>query len=346
MPESDILGDIEQSAGRVKADREFAQLKRKYDALSGQYKHALKELEEAEARVAFVEEIQPHADGRAIERLRKGSGGESSAVLVLTDWHVEETVDPATVNGANEYNLKIAEKRAKKVFQKAVELIEFARGFTKINELVVPLLGDFLTGYIHEELEESNSLSPTQACLFIEDLLMEGFDLLLRECKVKRIIVPTCHGNHGRTTKKKRISTSHKNSFEWLMYQQMARYHRREPRVEWKIGNAYHNWLTVQGHDVRLHHGDAIRYGGGIGGISIPVNKKVAAWNQRQRAAVDFFGHWHQYHDWGPWVSCNCLIGYSAYAMEIGAEWQPPSQTFAVVSRKHGRVLTMQVHCE
>lgn len=343
---SDVVSDIAASAGRVKADREYAHLKRRFDALQGQYKHALKELEEAEQRVAFVDAIRPEEDGPAIERMRKGSGGTSSALLGLMDWHVEETVDPATVNGANEYNLTIAEKRVRKVFQKAVELIEANRAFYKIDELVMALLGDLITGYIHEELEESNSLSPTQACLFVQDLVTAGISLLLKEAKVKRIIIPTAVGNHGRTTKKKRVSTSYKNSFEWLMYQQLARYYRNEPRVEWKISNAYHNWLTIQGHDARLHHGDAIRYGGGVGGISIPANKKVAGWNHRRRAAFDLFGHWHQYHDWGPWVSGGSLIGYGAYAMELGAEWEPPSQVFAVISRKHGRVLTTKVFCE
>jgi hypothetical protein len=341
-----IVDEVQTSAAALEADRRVARLERQNADLQSRYKGALKELERAEARIEFADAVAYRETGPAIRPPGKPKPGASTAVLVLTDWHVEETVDPATINGANEYNLAIAAKRATRVFQKTLELLEFSRKFHRIDHFVVPLLGDFITGYIHEELEESNGLSPTEATLFVQDLIVPGIELLSKEAGVKSIVVPTCFGNHGRTTKKKRVSTGHKNSYEWLMYHQMARYLRRDPKVRFQIADGYHNWVDIQGHPYRLHHGDAINFQGGVGGISIPTNKKVAAWNTRKRAACDLFGHFHQARDWGSWVCCNCLIGYNAYAMALGAEWSPPSQTFMVVSEKYGRGLTMPVFCE
>jgi hypothetical protein len=41
----------------------------------------------------------------------------------------------------------------------------------KIDTLVFAILGDMISGYIHDELVESNHLSPTQAVLFAQNLL-------------------------------------------------------------------------------------------------------------------------------------------------------------------------------
>lgn len=36
-------------------------------------------------------------------------------LILLSDWHIEEKVDPSTVNGLNEYNPDIAKKELKDV---------------------------------------------------------------------------------------------------------------------------------------------------------------------------------------------------------------------------------------
>lgn len=123
---------------------------------------------------------------------------ETTAILALSDWHVEETVDPDTVNGKNEYNLEIADRRIRRVFEKAHLLTNIWRNHTKIETLVMPFLGDFITGYIHEELQEGNSLSPTEAVLWVQKRLIGGIQMMLEETKFKRIVVPCNFGNHGR----------------------------------------------------------------------------------------------------------------------------------------------------
>jgi hypothetical protein len=35
-------------------------------------------------------------------------------VILASDWHIEETIDPETINYLNEYNPKIAKQRAEK----------------------------------------------------------------------------------------------------------------------------------------------------------------------------------------------------------------------------------------
>lgn len=338
LPKS--LTEKAKSLPNAEHDKQLTGLERKVGSLTKQLQHATarirqteQELAEAEARIDFCDHFKDPPRLRSVARLPKTkSQGPASAIISLCDWHVEEQVDAKTVNNLNTYNLEIAEKRVRKTFERAVGLLENARQLSRIQEIVLALLGDHITGYIHEELLESNYLSPPEATLFAQEQICWGISYLLKNVDLPIRIV-TANGNHGRTTPRKRISTSYKNSFEWLMFQQTSKFYLNEPRVHWQIAHAYHNYLDIQGKTVRFHHGDALRYQGGVGGITIPVLKAVAAWDRTRRADLDVFGHWHQPLFHRKFISCNCLIGFNAYAIEIKAEYSEPSQTLIVLDR-------------
>lgn len=121
---------------------------------------------------------------------------------------------------------------------------------------------------------------------------------------------------------------------------------RGEKRITFKVETGYHNWLDVQGKLVRFHHGDWLKYNGGVGGITIPVNKSLNEWNKAKRADYDIFGHWHQHQKHYRWCACNCLIGYNPYALSIKADWSEPSQTLLVFDRDRPvPVLVQEIYC-
>lgn len=272
--------------------------------------------------------------------------GSATAILCLNDWHVEGRIKPEAVDGANRFDLDIARQRIDRTWHKALYLLDFARKISDIRDLVVWLGGDLINGTIHEELEETNFLGPTEAVLFVQEQVARGLDLLLREARVKQITVVTSFGNHGRTTRKRRIATGYRHSWEWLAYRNLAQHYARRARVRFQVDEAYHAWLPIQGHDVRFHHGDAIRFAGGVGGVTIPLRKKIAQWNKRRPGRYDILGHFHQFLDHWDCIVCGCLCGYDAYALEIGAEFQPPTQTFIVLDRQYGKVLAVPIFCE
>ena len=277
---------------------------------------------------------------------KKGKSRGVAVVVPATDWHVEEKVSREATSGKNEFNLSIAEARIKRYYSKILELIDWQCGLAPVAELWHPLLGDLMSGYIHEELMESNSLSPTEACVFLQEMICSGIDFLLRRTKLP-ILIPTCVGNHSRTTPKKRIKTSHQNSYEWLLYMTLAKYYAKNKRIHWMVGKGYHNTQEIMGRKVRFHHGDGLRYQGGVGGISIPVNKAVAQWDKVQVVDFDIFGHWHTFLPHYPkWVSCGSLMGYSEFSVEIKAEFQHPTQTFIVIDRGYGMTLATPIFLE
>ena len=337
---------IQKPSEAMATDLELRRLRGQLKSATEKYQHALTEIDEWQKRVEVVEPLgatAPSGWQRKPVRCKNGT----TAVVVMTDWHCEETVTAESVNGLNEYNLDVASRRIKRAFAKSLDLIESWRRSWKVDEIYLAILGDMITGYIHEELEESNGLSPTEAILFAEQHIVDGIEFILREGGVRKLIVPTCHGNHGRTTKKKRIKTGHQNSFEWLLYRSLERQYRRgRQNVEFRVANGIHNLQDVRGHLVRFHHGDSLKYNGGVGGITIPVNKAIAQWNISTRAAFDVFGHWHQFLHTSRFVACNCLIGYSDFALEIKAEYQPPSQTVIFVDRDYGKVAALEAFVE
>lgn len=278
-------------------------------------------------------------DWRPVEAVKprgKGSGSESTALLIASDWHSEEVVDPGTVSGLNAYSPEIARKRAESFWQHGLQLTEMARSRGRVGTAVVGLLGDFISGYIHDELVEVNAMSPTQAIVFAGEMIEGGLRMLLDHGKFNRIIAICCVGNHGRTTHKRRVATNIQNSYEWLLYYMLQR---QLPEIEWQLPTGYHNWLQVYDTRIRLHHGESVRYQGGVGGMTIPLNKAIAQWNRARPADLDILGHWHQRISTREAIVNGSLIGYSPFSVEIKAAYEPPAQAFALIHQRYGKTV-------
>jgi len=268
---------------------------------------------------------------------------EAVAIAMASDWHVEETVESNSVNGLNQYNLNIAKTRIEKFFTTIARLTEIERHGAKIDDLVLWLGGDLMTGMIHEELAESNSKTPTQVILWLQDRLADGISTL--KPHFKRIIIPTSYGNHGRTTQKPRHATGAAHSYEWLLYKILEGRFADDQQIEWQIADQYFNFMTVFDRRLRFHHGDGLKFIGGIGGLTIPTEKAISSWNKSpNRADLDIFGNWHQFQQNRHWLCNGSLIGYNDYALSIKASFEPPTQTYFLLDKKRGRTMTAPIY--
>lgn len=289
---------------------------------------------EAEERIQVLLALEGNTPRTRYKVRPHSKTSESVAVVQLTDWHVEETVKAAAVSGLNRYNLKVAEQRIARLADKLVYLLKLNRAGTRIDTLVVHLGGDLMTGHIHDDLKESNSLHPVEAVMWLHDRVSALLRHLLNDSGCAQVICVCNVGNHGRTTDKKRINTRVETSYEWLLYRMLEK---QLPDIDWRIAGGYFQWLDVFGAQWRFHHGDAIRYQGGVGGITIPVNKAVAQWNKAREADFDFFGHWHQSIFMREWCCNGSVIGYSAHSQEIKADFEPPTQNLILWEKDLGR---------
>ena len=270
-------------------------------------------------------------------------GGETTVIALASDWHVEEQVLKEQVNDKNEYTLQLAKKRADHFFRTLLRLVEIERQNTRVETLVLALLGDFITGNIHEDAVRL--LEENEALRYAQELIVSGIQYLLDNSDLKIICV--CHsGNHARITKKQRIATEYQHSQEWLMYKLGIEPHfKSEKRIKFIIPTGYHSYLQIYDKRVRFHHGHQIRYGGGVGGITIPINKAVNEWNKIDRVDLDCLGHFHQALDGGNFIVNGSLIGFSPYAISIKASPEEPQQMFVGIHSKLGLYLTRRIKC-
>jgi hypothetical protein len=269
---------------------------------------------------------------------RGNDKSETIPVLLCSDWHVEEPVNPRTVLGANEYSLDIAHQSIVEMTKTAMRLIELKRAGTKIRKFVLWLGGDFITGHIHDENKSVCTLPPVEAIMWAEDRVYTLIEHFLKDGNFDQIIIPCSCGNHARTTQRKNIAQQSETSYEWGMYNHLSREYKNNPRIKFVLNPGL--FCTVEMFDkykVRFHHGDSIRYRDGIGGLTIPLNKRIAKWNENGREVyMDCLGHWHTYMPGRKAIVNGSIIGYNAFAQECGFAVEPPEQTLFFIEARHG----------
>jgi hypothetical protein len=338
-PARSLQQDLEQHKLQAKLATAEAQLRaaKKTNAFLG---HELRLAERRFEALLSLDGSEPRTRFRIRARSKTS---ESVAAVQFTDWHVEERVRPGTVNGLNRFDLRVAEARIHRLVEKVIHLVRLNRAGTKVRTLVIHLGGDLMTGFLHQELVESNTLHPVQAVLWLHDKLHAVLTRLIADSGCDEIICVCNVGNHSRTTEKRRVSTRVENSYEWLLYSILSK---QFPQIDWRIAKGYFEWLDVFGAKWRLHHGDDLRYQGGVGGITIPVNKAIAQWNKAQRADLDAFGHWHQSIFMRDWICNGSLIGYSAHSLSIKAEFERPTQNMWLWEKDLGRTGVWPIYLE
>ena len=94
------------AADALAADAQIARLRAERDSYRGRYKAALAAIEAERGRgdmLAGLSNIKPTRT--ALAGRKQGAKHAATVVVMLSDWHCEELVDPATVNFRNAYNL-------------------------------------------------------------------------------------------------------------------------------------------------------------------------------------------------------------------------------------------------
>lgn len=128
------------------------------------------------------------------------------------------------------------------------------------------------------------------------------------------------------------------HSLEYLIYKMLAERYAKNKRVSMIVAEGYHSYLNLRGFQQRDHHGHAFNYNGGIGGITIPIIKKIAKWNEAKPVDLTINGHLHQFFKGTNFISNGSLIGFSPFAIFIGAGYEKPKQTAFLVNHKYNEV--------
>lgn len=265
----------------------------------------------------------------------------AAAVALLGDAHIEEAVVRTTAID-NEYNLRIAQLRVARFFAGVVWLVQHARETFSIDTLILAILGDLISGQIHDENVETSAVPPAHAALLARDWIAAGIQRILSDTDLS-LRVPCVFGNHSRTTKRVRAATGYGHSWEWLVYQVLAQDFAREKRVQFHTPKDDMAYCTVLDRELAFAHGDAINYGGGIGGLTVPAIKAMHRWQAWRDVDYYHFGHFHQRLDLGVLAFNGSVIGPNWYAKRCGFTPEPPQQSFYVLDAKRGKTMSCPV---
>lgn len=279
-------------------------------------------------------------------------------MTIWSDWHWGEVVKPEEVGFTNEFNNDIARRRVELLVSKTIDLCKGHHGDTTLPMskrypgIIVMLGGDMITGDIHEELTATNDRTPFEAINELTDIIAAALTTIADE--FGRVFVPCVVGNHGRSTRKPRMKGRVTTSLEWVIYTNLARHFRNDPRLTFVIPEESDAYFHVYHTRFLLTHGDSLGVKGGdgiIGAIGPIMRGQVKTSGSEAQIGRDFdyivMGHWHQTL-WLPRaIVNNCLKGYDEFArLALRAPFSLPSQSLWFVHPTYGITAKWEVLLE
>lgn len=249
----------------VKAERELERIKLENENLKSINKKLLRtdgfvydETLDAIKKVLENEKIIPQEAFKA-EVIHKKEHSEI-ACLVVGDWHLGEKVSKEQTNGAANYNVYVCANRVFELIKATKQILEYHKKIYKLEKLIIPLLGDFVSGSIQPELVLSNELTDSYSTVLVTRLL--GF--LINELKTLDIPLQLecVTGNHGRILDHKQPTKNlTAKNWDWVIYETLVTLYSNDPQVKINVhtGQMAHvsmfNWKYI------IEHGYGVKAG-------------------------------------------------------------------------------------
>lgn len=272
-------------------------------------------------------------------------GHSNYAIALFSDAHIEETVTSDSVLGLNEYNINIATERIKKYF---VNLVD-ALNKDNVKNLIFAVLGDCISGYIHEELSQTNGCTPLEATFIAQNLIYNGLEYIVDNSTVENIKFIGIVGNHGRTTKKIQHTNGHVMSYEWLMYKNIEKQIELTGLpIEVEIPNSEMAILqTSDGKKYLFMHGFQIKTSGvsTVCGIYPALNRLSLKLDRNFHQDKIYIGHFHSCISIPNATVNGSIIGFSAYSLSNGFSYEEPSQMYELYDENGFLILTRKIYC-
>ena len=325
-------------ATRVKLDKKLATSTSETKLYKKLYEQAIKQLAQKDLLVRSVEELAPAFQALPPIKTPKAKNqhrGDTAQIVVapLSDTHVGEYVDFKQMAGINQYDFEIFNSRLYGWTQQLVNLVSYRRNTADINELVVPLLGDMISGDIHEELSKTN----IDHCM---GQMIRGANLIAQALRYlaphfSSISVPCVVGNHGRMTRKPPMKDKYMD-WDYMMYQWIAAFCRNHANIKFDISQSFFHIFSVANRNILIMHGDAVSGGGSSQSLTKTISnlRSVLQYNQEGFKKTQFdsvmLGHFHRVDeidiDTGELHICGCMKGPDEFAFQRIQKASHPKQ--------------------
>lgn len=271
---------------------------------------------------------------------------EHTPYLLTSDAQIGEVIRAEETEAGYGYNSEIYRRRHRHLISTVIYLsFDHAGHDWKYPGIIYARDGDTISGGIHEELRDTDDLTPIQAieCAFEEE--SAGIEKLAEAFGRVDVKAPGAAGNHDRTTFKPRTKGADTHSYDRTINYMLRHHFRHDKRVTFQVSQSYDVRFPIYARQILLTHGDRIGSRGGQGMIGpMATILRGAQKVIMEQAALGFHvdevhhGHFHTpgFNDWV--VSNGCYPGYSEFAKSFRMRPSPPMQQLLYYHPKRGVV--------
>jgi hypothetical protein len=298
----------------------------------------------------FIDEIKKY-----IKQFKKNEYPEkiiqsnNELILLLSDFHAGEEVNYEEMMGLNEYNSDILKERLNIYYQNLLSNIKLFNLNNKINTCNIWMLGDMVSGFIHDELIQGTSVAEEVILVaeYISELIYKLSEIFF-EIKVSGVI-----GNHGRFCKKPQNKKKF-NNLDYLVYKYIEIKCSNLSNVKFNFPKSAYITENIYGYNFLITHGD------NISNLAVAnpyvALKKIAngvsntiSYNQNEFIHYYIVGHTHQQNvldkAGGKIIMNGNFVGYNEFAMNKNFEFSEPKQMAFLVSERYGVLNYMEIPC-
>ena len=281
-------GDIKQQIETIKSGGSS-------EAMRASYASLLAQLQKEKQKTALITEL----DRACIEALKppkfksikiKKGGDEETALLCLGDVHVYELIQLCETMGKNEYTPSLMRDRIEHIGPVVAEVVNLERKSKPVNNLVIFLLGDIVTG---ENIYKGQPFYVNGPAIYQARLgamlIAQLINTLSKE--FKSIRVETTPGNHGRVAPKG--MAHYMSNWDDVLYDQIEQQLKNNKRVTINKHDEVVAHTEIMGRKIAFSHGHDLA--GSSAKLDTLMERAAKDWPDLLGYNVDMcvFGHVH-----------------------------------------------------
>lgn len=261
--------------------------------------------------------------------IKYGKKGDAThdVTLYLADLHAEEVVDEEEMGGYAAYNWDVFLDRMWHTLLTTVDLTQLFRSASPVNVLHINIMGDVLSGKIHDELERTNGWALPDAVPRVAYVLAQF--IMQISAYFEKVIITGVVGNHGREDKKMPSKQAVVRNWDYAVYQIASNFTKKSNKVIWRIPKSTAVIVECLGYKALIKHGNGIRSQGVTPyyGISREFGKE----REKRRGKEDFdilcLAHYHHYGVVnGNTYICPSMIGPGQFSFDTVHSSYPAEQ--------------------
>ena len=323
---------------------------------------ALTQEAKKELLIDAVKKFTPSYKSVQKYKIRKPKGkvraaSAQSMIAPLADTHIGDNVEADEMVGLNSYNIDIFNKRLYGWATQVLTLAELRRNSVEIDELVIPMLGDMISGDIHMELALTNNDHNMGQMIRGANLIAQA--LMFLAPHFDKVRVPCVVGNHGRMTRKPPMKNKYMD-WDYMLYQWVSVFCRNQKNIEFHIPKSFMTSVEVKNRNILVSHGDFVNGAGSGTAISKGIlnmrnilqfrkglQDEIGKLRNEEIGLPEYFdsvliGHFHRIDEidigTGAIHICGCMKGGDEFAMQRVQAINKPRQLALYYHPKYGEI--------